>query len=184
MALIPFARKWFGAKTPAIELQATKPDPSTDLSDRDEVFLEDLNDFQENVALSLDSLPTQFVAAMAVDLNQQVYLETNTAFTTRRANVLDMDVLTSPGWAVTGKVHVIARYEGTPDGNERVRLVNDTDGAVLGVAVITGASFQVFTVDVTANLPASGIKALLLQSRAGAANVRIAGCSLVLGAKA
>lgn len=181
---VPFARKWFGASTPAIEVQANKPDPATELSDRDEVFLEDLNDFQENVALSLDSLPAELIAAMAVDLNQQVYLETNTAFTTRRANVLDMDVLASPGWAVTGRLHVIARHEGTPDGNERVRLVNDTDGAVLGVAVITAASFQVFTVDVTANLPTAGIKALLLQSRAGSANVRIAGCSLVLGARA
>jgi len=181
---VPFARKWFGAKTPAIEVQANKPDPATELSDRDEVFLEDLNDFQENVALSLDSLPTQLIAPLAVDLNQQVYLETNTAFTTRRSNVLDMDVITSPGWTVTGKLHVIARREGTPDGNERVRLVNDTDGVVLGVGVITAASFQIVTVDVSANLPASGAKALLLQSRAGAANIRIAGCSLVLGARA
>ena len=184
MALVQFVRKWFGSLTPEIESQQAKPDPATELKDRDEVFLEDLNDFQENVAASLDSLPGELVAAMEVGLNQQVYLETNTAFTTRRATALDMDALASPGWTVTGRFHVIARYEGTPDGNEQVRLVNESDGVVLGIVTVTGASFQIHTVDVSADLPASGVKALVFQSKAGTASVRIAGSSLVMAARA
>lgn len=184
MARIPFIRKWFGALTPEIEAQPQKPDPATELKDRDEVFLEDLNDFQENVAASLDSLPGELVAAMEVGLNQQVYLETNTAFTTRRATALDMDALASPGWTVTGRFHVIARYEGSPDGGEQVRLVNETDAVVLGTITVTGASFEVRSVDVSANLPPSGVKALVLQSKAGSASVRIAGSSLVMASRA
>jgi hypothetical protein len=184
MALIEFARKWFGAKTPEIESQPQKPDPATELKDWDEVFLEDLNDFQENVARSLDSLPGVFLAAMDVGLNQEVYLETATAFTTRRAAILDVDALAGLGWSVTGRFHVTARYEGTPNGGEQVRLVNESDGVVLGLVVVTSSSFQLFSVDVTPNLPFSGVKVLVLQSKAGAANIRVAGCSLVLAARA
>jgi hypothetical protein len=184
MALVEFARKWFGAKTPEIESQPQKPDPASELKDRDEVFLEDLNDFQENVARSIDSLPGEFLAAMEVGLNQDVYLETGAAFTTRRAAVLDMDALASPGWSVTGRFHVIGRFEGTPDGGEQVRLVNESDSVVLGLVVVTSGSFQLFSVDVTPNLPAAGVKALVLQSKAGGANVRVAGCSLVLATRA
>lgn len=61
MSFVAFVRKWFGAKTPAIEAQSPKPDPSTDLKDRAEILLEDLNDFEDNVAQSLDSIPGSFL---------------------------------------------------------------------------------------------------------------------------
>jgi len=63
MSFLPFIRRWFGAKTAAIQAQAAKPDPDTELLDRAEVLLEDLNDFQDNVARSLDSVSGSFLTA-------------------------------------------------------------------------------------------------------------------------
>ena len=63
MSFLPFFRRWFGTKTPAIQSQSTKPEPDTELLDRAEVLLEDLNDFQDNVARSLDSIPGSFLTA-------------------------------------------------------------------------------------------------------------------------
>lgn len=61
MSFIPFIRRWFGAKSAAIQSQPNKPDPETELVDRTEVLLEDLNDVQEHVAASFDSLPSAFL---------------------------------------------------------------------------------------------------------------------------
>lgn len=61
MSFVPFVRRWFGAKSPAIQSQPAKPDPGTELVDRTEVLLEDLNDVQANVAASFDSLPDGFL---------------------------------------------------------------------------------------------------------------------------
>lgn len=63
MSFLPFVRRWFGAQTTAIQAQSTKPDPDLELVDRAEVLLEDLNDFQGNVAASFDSLPGAFLTA-------------------------------------------------------------------------------------------------------------------------
>jgi hypothetical protein len=63
MSFLPFVRRWFGAKTAASQVQPAKPDPETELLDRAEVLLEDLNDFQDNVARTLDSVPGSFLTA-------------------------------------------------------------------------------------------------------------------------
>lgn len=63
MSFLPFVRRWFGAKTAAIQAQPAKPDPETELLDRAEVLLDDLNDFQDNVARTLDSVPGSFLTA-------------------------------------------------------------------------------------------------------------------------
>jgi len=65
MSFLPFVRRWFGAKTTAIQTQPAKPDPETELLDRAEVLLEDLNDFQDNVARSLDSVSGTFLTTSA-----------------------------------------------------------------------------------------------------------------------
>jgi len=63
MSFVAFVRKWFGTKTPTIEAQVQKPDPATELKDRAEILLEDLNDFEDNVARSLDSISGSFLTA-------------------------------------------------------------------------------------------------------------------------
>lgn len=63
MSFLPFVRRWFGAKTPAIQAQPQQPNPDHELLDRAEVLLEDLNDFQDNVARTFDSIPGSFLTA-------------------------------------------------------------------------------------------------------------------------
>jgi hypothetical protein len=62
VSFTPFIRRWFGAKSAAIQSQPSKPDPDTELVDRTEVLLEDLNDVQEHIAASFDSLPGAFLS--------------------------------------------------------------------------------------------------------------------------
>ena len=61
MAFTTFERRWFGAATSVIQSQSNQPDPETELKDRVEITLEDLNEFQSNVAVSFDSITDSFL---------------------------------------------------------------------------------------------------------------------------
>jgi len=97
MSFLPFVRRWFGAKTTAIETQPAKPDPNTELLDRAEVLLEDLNDFQDNVARTLDSVPGGFLTAGGNRTDANVDLLTGGA----NADGLHQHVSMAPGLSNT-----------------------------------------------------------------------------------
>lgn len=76
MSFLPFVRRWFGAKSAAIQSQPGKPDPDTELVDRAEVLIEDLNDVEENVAVSFDSLPGAFLSKGGTRTDENIDLLT------------------------------------------------------------------------------------------------------------
>ncbi len=76
MSFLPFVRRWFGAKSAAIQSQLGKPDPDAELVDRAEVLIEDLNDVEENVAVSFDSLPGAFLSKGGTRTDENIDLLT------------------------------------------------------------------------------------------------------------